>query len=116
MRGNMPKHFKKDKDTPQVRGRKFESKIAKSMKARTTINSGATFGENDIVGEYFEMEAKLTTKGSFALNAEYLDKVRKKTDIKKIPLLTINFETHGRTYSVLDHEDLMHLISLIEKP
>ena len=56
-----------DKKTTRERSRKQESRLAKQLNGYTTINSGATFGQNDVITDFCEVEAKTTEKESFSL-------------------------------------------------
>lgn len=110
----LPKHLQNLDTTPQVRGRKFESTVAKALKGKLTVNSGATFGQNDIIADYCEIEAKLTTHDSYPLKAKYFEEVRRKCGVKKIPLMVINFEAHKVTYAILPVEDLEFILETLE--
>lgn len=111
----LPKHLQGEKPTPQVRGRQQEGKIAKALNGRTTINSGATFGQNDIILEYGEVESKLTTHKSFTLNVEYFQQVERKCKLNKMPIMHINFEQFNEELMILKKEDFLTLLALIEK-
>ena len=53
--------------TTRGRSGKQESRIARQLNGHTTINSGATFGQNDVITDFCEVEAKTTGKESFSL-------------------------------------------------
>ncbi len=113
-KSRLPKHLQNLDTTPQVRGRKYESNVAKALKGRLAVNSGATFGQNDIIADYCEVEAKLTTNSSYSLKAEYFKEVKNKCAITKIPLMVINFEAHKSTLAVMPMEDLEFLLETIQ--
>lgn len=104
-----------EKETTRKRSRKQETKIAKDLNGRATINSGATFGENDVVVDFAEIEAKTTKHNSFSLKMEDWTKLRKKSNVKKIPAMVIDFESSNRSLAVIDYEDLKYLISLANR-
>lgn len=111
---NLPKHLRPP-DTPQVKGRKYETKLAKTLGGRVATNSGATFGENDIIADYCEVEAKLTTNESYSLKAKYFREVKKKCSIKKIPLMIVNFEKYGDSYAIIPMDDFEFILETLEK-
>ena len=92
------------------RSGKRESGLAKELGGRATVNSGATFGENDVVTDYAEIEDKTTLKNTYSLSADYLEEVAKKCALSKIPILTVQFETRNKTYAVIPWEDLKFLL------
>ena len=92
------------------RSGKRESGLAKELGGRATVNSGATFGENDVVTDYAEIEDKTTLKNTYSLSADYLEEVAKKCALSKIPILTVHFETRNKTYAVIPWEDLKFLL------
>ena len=92
------------------RSGKQETKIAKALQGKKTINSGATFSENDVLTDYAEIEAKTTGKDSFSLRIEDIDKLQKKCTATKIPVVVVQFEKHNRQLAVISFEDLKFLI------
>jgi hypothetical protein len=100
----------KKNQTTRFRSNKQESKIAKELNGRTTINSGATFGENDVLTDYAEIEAKTTAASSFSFKVADWKKLVKKGDKSKIPLFLIQFERNNLTLAVIPYEDLKWLI------
>lgn len=99
------------KSTTRERSSKQESRIAKQLNGHTTINSGATFGQNDVVTDFCEVEAKTTTKESFALKLSDWRLLRKKCATNKIPIFIVDFEQSKDTLAVLTYEDLQFLIN-----
>lgn len=81
-----------DKSYNRKRSDKQEKKLAKEFGGKTTINSGATFGQNDIITPVFEIEAKTTSKKSFTLKLEDLKKLQRKCDKNKVPIFIVEFE------------------------
>ena len=53
--------------TTRERSKKQESRIAKKLRGYTTINSGATFGQNDVITDFCEIETKTTAHESYSL-------------------------------------------------
>lgn len=54
--------------TTRERSKKQESRIAKKLRGYTTINSGATFGQNDVITDFCEIEAKPQPMNHTVLN------------------------------------------------
>lgn len=104
-------------ETTRSRSGKQESKIANSLKGRTTVNSGATFGENDVNNEFASVEAKITSKASYSLKLSEWEQTVNRTDTDKMPMMVIEFEraVNGKTLAVIDFDDLLHLIKMAEK-
>lgn len=98
-----------DKPTTRARSGKQETKIARDLKGHKTVNSGATFSQNDIVTDYCEVEAKTTAKESYRLTTGEWAKLHKKCDAKKMPLMVIEFEDY-KTLAVISYDDLNYLI------
>jgi hypothetical protein len=96
--------------------KKQETRIAKVLQGRTTFNSGATFGENDVLTDYAEVEAKTTSKKSFIVKADDLDKLQKKCKGDKIPLFIIEFNELKTEYALIKMSDLELLIKLANDP
>lgn len=107
-----PAWMKKKLHEPSTRERsdKQESRIAKDMGGRKTINSGATFKQNDVETDTFEIEAKTTKKSSFSLNLTTWDKMEQRTPLCKIPLMVIDFEEANESFAVIKYEDFLNLI------
>lgn len=97
--------------TTRQRSSKQESRLAKQLKGHTTINSGATFGQNDVVTDFCEVEAKTTNKESFSLKLADWRILRKKCSGSKIPIFIVDFEQSKDTLAVLTYEDLQFLIN-----
>lgn len=110
-RGSQPAWLggKKVKST-RYRSAKQESRIAQELKGRTTINSGATFGENDVITDFCEVEAKITGKESFRLTYADWQKLNKKIEFGKIPIFVVEFETKKESLAVINYSDLKYLI------
>lgn len=97
--------------TTRARSGKQESRLAKELNGHTTINSGATFGQNDVVTDFCEIEAKTTKKESYSLKLSDWRLLRKKCVGNKLPIFIIDFEKCKDTLAVLTYEDLQFLIS-----
>ena len=106
----LPK-FLNDKQSTRERSKKQETRIAKSLQGRVTINSGATFGENDIITDFMEVEAKTTSHKSFVLKISDWEKANKKTKSGRIPTMVIDFENTKHSLAVITYEDLLFLIN-----
>lgn len=102
-----------NKRTTRERSSKQESRIARQLNGHTTINSGATFGQNDVITDFCEVEAKTTEKESFSLKLSTWRLLRKKCAGNKIPILIVDFEQSKDTLAVLPYEDLQFLINQV---
>jgi hypothetical protein len=113
MRSHIPKHMQ-EKVSTRSRSKKQETNIAKRMKVNTTVNSGATFGQNDAIGDYCEIEAKTTKFKSYSINMDELNKLSRKCSTNKIPIQIVCFEDNlKQQYAVLKLTDLEFLIEQI---
>ena len=81
------------------------------MKGRTTVNSGATFGENDVTTDYAEVEAKTTKFKSFKLDLVDWFKLVKKCKLGKLPVMVIDFEKTKESLVVMNYSDFKYLIN-----
>lgn len=100
--------------TTRQRSGKQESRIARQLNGHTTINSGATFGQNDVITDFCEVEAKTTSKESFSLKLSDWRLLRKKCAGNKIPIFIVDFEKSKDTIAVLTFDDLLFLIQQAE--
>lgn len=115
-RGQIPKHLQVSiPDSTRARSKKQETKIAQRLNGRTTINSGATFGENDVITDYAEVEAKTTRKNSFSFKVADWQKMVDKCAVNKIPIFEIEFEGNDLNLAVLNVDDLRMLIEMANK-
>lgn len=105
----IPKWLEKEEST-RDRSTRQEKRLAKELGGRVTMNSGATFFENDIVTDTMEVEAKTTSKASFIVKEADLEKMALKCDSKKFPIMLIEFEKTKRVVAVLNYEDLKHIL------
>ena len=101
---------KLDGETTRARSKRQESRLAKQLNGHATINSGATFGQNDVVADFCEVEAKTTKHESYSLKLSDWRILRKKCAGNKIPIFVIDFESSKDTIAVLTMEDLQFLI------
>lgn len=101
--------------TTRERSKKQESRIAKKLRGYTTINSGATFGQNDVITDFCEIEAKTTAHESYSLKLSEWVKLKKKCSAKKIPIFVVDFEKSRDSLAILTYEDLQFLIELAYK-
>lgn len=97
--------------TTRERSHKQESRIAKQLNGHTTINSGATLGQNDVFTDFCEVEAKTTEKESFSLKLSDWRLLRKKCAVNKMPIFIVDFEKSKDTLAVLTYDDLKFLIN-----
>lgn len=116
----MPKRFKYleklyEGKTTRERSRKQESRIARQLRGYATINSGATFGQNDVVTDFCEVEAKTTNKESYSITLKDWRVLRKKCAGSKIPIFVIDFEKSKDSLAILTYEDLQFLIEQANK-
>ncbi|WAX08854.1 hypothetical protein BS162P1_00075 [Bacteroides phage BS162P1] len=116
----MPKKFAYidrlfEKETTRARSKKQESRIARELKGHTSINSGATFGQNDVITDFCEVEAKTTEKESFSLTLADWRKLKKKCKGSKMPILVVDFEKSTDSLAVLTYDDLLFLIEKANK-
>ncbi len=97
---------------------KQEKSIADKFEGKPQINSGAfTFYKGDVKTDYFLFEAKTTTtsKESFSIKKEWLEKINKEAfPLKKIPVLAFRFEPDGKDYYIVD-ENTMKKLNLLLK-
>lgn len=110
---NKPKWLNKEVSTRE-RSNKQEKRLAKTFGGRTTANSGATFGENDVKTPEFDIEAKTTKSKQFILKLEDLKKMQRKTRVDKKPLFIINFEETGDEFILLSISDFLEISRLQE--
>ena len=101
--------------TTRERSHKQESRIAKQLKGYATINSGATFGQNDVVTDFCEVEAKTTSKESYSITLKDWRVLRKKCAGSKMPIFVIDFEKSKDSLAILTYEDLQFLIEQANK-
>ena len=105
-------------ETTRSRSKKQESKIAKDLKGYTTINSGATLGQNDAITDYCEVEAKTTKAKSISFHLRDWNTLYHKTAVGKIPIFAIRFEQVDKTnkdFILLSHDDFLYLVGKANK-
>lgn len=103
---------KSNNPTTRARSGKQETRIAKDLSGRKTINSGATFNQNDIITDYGECEAKTTKFLSYPLKVEDWHKLVRKTSFGKIPFMIVDFEKSNLSLAVVSLDDLKYLIKM----
>lgn len=84
-----------------------EKQVAKAIKGKQTSNSGATkFGAGDVITDKWLIECKttMTSKKSFAIKKDWLEKNREEMfSLKKdYNALAFNFEPNGKNYYIID--------------
>lgn len=99
-------------EAPSTRSRskKQESRIARDLKGYATINSGATFGENDVIADFCEVEAKVTGRASYSITIKDWLKMVTKCKVDKMPIFMIEFEDPNLELAIISKTDLMYLI------
>lgn len=109
MRTSRPKWLD-EKSSTRKRSKKQESRIAKELSGKTTINSGATLGQNDVVTDWGEVEAKTTSHNSYSLKTKDWEKLQEKSPVNKIPVMVIDFEQADISLAVISMDDLKWLV------
>jgi len=113
--GYLNKILDGEQPSTRERSKKQESKIARDLKGHASINSGATFGQNDVLADFCEVEAKTTNKESFSLTLADWRKLCKKCDTVKMPIFVVEFEKTQNSLAVLKYDDLIYLIDKANK-
>lgn len=108
---NKPNWLGKENST-RYRSNKQEKDLAKKFGGRTTSNSGARFGENDVKSDKFEVEAKTTKSKQFILKLEDLHKMQRKCRVTKKAVFVIQFEETGEQYALTSLIDFLDLSGL----
>lgn len=106
---------KLDGETTRARSKRQESHLAKVLNGYTTINSGATLGQNDVIADFCEVEAKTTKHESYSIRLSDWRILRKKCAGNKIPIFVVDFESSKDTLAILTMEDLQFLIQQANK-
>lgn len=96
--------------------------IVKALGGQETINSGATFGDNDAKRDQklaplgykgYSVEIKVTDKKSYSLKKETLAKTRKEALVsQRMPVMVIDI--NGFRCAVLGFDDFTGMISLLD--
>ena len=105
---NAPKWFGK-KETTRDKSTKQEKRLAKDFGGKVTKNSGATFGENDVVTPEFEIEAKVTDSSQFVVKMDDIRKMERKANKDKTPIFVIEFRKSNREFVMIGKEDFLAL-------
>ena len=101
LKRKLPKFFTKEKSVRERSGVK-ERKVAKQIKAQVTVNSGATFGQNDLENKLVSIEHKFTSKKSFSIKAATFKKAIEQTPVHKVPAMFVDFENEGLELVVVE--------------
>lgn len=109
---NNPKWLNKKMEPESTRARstRQEKKVAFMLGGKVTKNSGATYGQNDVLQESCEVECKTTSHSSFRLTIADWEKAEQKCDLNKVPLMVIEFTATDRSLVVLSMDDLQSLL------
>lgn len=103
-----PKWLKQESD--KKKSQKQEKKLAKVLKGKLTLNSGALFQKNDVLTKNFSIEAKTTKYNSYSLKLKDIKLVEKYAlRQKKFPLFVIDF-LDKETYGVISLGDLLYIM------
>jgi hypothetical protein len=107
------KHWMDDgADAPvptRKRSSQHEKSIVKRFGGRTTSNSGASFGENDVRTPQFDIEAKTTQGDGYRITEKELRAIRNKAAGGRIPAQIIRFEAYGTEYIIIQTTDFLDL-------
>lgn len=90
---------------------KQEKTLAKKLQGKTTCNSGAKFGQNDVLTSYAEFECKTTAKNSFTVHYEDWEKLCKKCSPEKIPAMQFELQSQKKNFVLVSLEDFEYLIN-----
>lgn len=103
-------------NVPSTRERsvKQEKRVAKTYGGRETINSGATFGQNDVESEEYSFECKTTTKKSYVFKLAEFEKLQERTPIDKVPVFQMDFEGVNKSFITLTEDDFLHLLQQLK--
>jgi hypothetical protein len=93
-----------------------EKRIAKKLGGRVTANSGARFGENDVLTDTLDMEIKGTKKKQYTLKLSDLDKMVRKSRSNRYPAFLIEFfDDNGnpiRSMILTDFSDFLEMTGM----
>jgi hypothetical protein len=110
---NLPK-WMQNEETTRKRSGKQEKRLSKEFGGRTTCNSGAKFGENDVVTPDFEIEAKTTKNKQYPLKLAELEDTERKAGVRRTGMMVIQFEQSGREFVVIDKGEFLRLTNTTE--
>jgi Holliday junction resolvase len=103
------------KEGMRIRSQKKEAKLARISGGKTTVNSGATFGDSDIKikmpNAKITIEAKFTDKEQFILKKDILDKLKAQSR-GTIPMMEI--EIKGDKWYLIRPQEYYLLLELFE--
>ena len=93
------------KDEPtRKKSAKQEGKLAKKFGGKLTSNSGARFGENDVITPDYEIEAKKTDAMSYTMKIKELRKMQAKCSNDKVAIEIVEFG-NGESYVIINLND-----------
>jgi hypothetical protein len=99
-------------DHTRKRSGKQEKKLSKQFKGRTTINSGATFRQNDVMSDTHDIEAKTTRSSQFVLKESDLEKMAQRVTGGRTPAYIVQFEKSGKSYVIVELQEYLDRIEL----
>jgi hypothetical protein len=85
------------------------------LSGRRTVNSGATFAENDVVAKTAEIECKITNKSRYTISVKEWNKLIGRTDHNKLPAMVIDLEEGGLSLAVISYEDFLKFVKVEDK-
>ena len=88
---------------------KREKKLANLLSGKKTVNSGATFTENDIKTASLDIEHKYTDASQFILKLETFEQTKRRTSVDKIPIMVVEFTKDDSKKVVIDFDDFMSI-------
>lgn len=94
------------------RSLKQEKRLAGTLGGKTTAGSGSTFGENDVLTDQFEVEAKTTLAKSFKLTLADWRKAEKKCRVDRSVLMVVSFEEEKLDLVVMDLAEYIRLFKI----
>jgi hypothetical protein len=90
---------------------KQEKNLQKMFGGKVASNSGARFGENDVLYIDMEIEAKTTEGLGYRITIAELQSIKKKCRANKTPVQVIEFQKTGESYAILPLTEFERMIS-----
>jgi hypothetical protein len=104
-----------EKIPERKKSQKQEIKIAKEIKGKPTINSGAFLisDKADVKKENVRIECKRTDKQQIIIKKEWLEKLRNDCTYKDIPVF--NIEIQDENWYMVRAEEFEYIMQMIKK-